>query len=107
MSVRQLRSVIESGSCTGCGACSAVCPVEVPDEFNGGLSLRKAIYLPVPHAIPNPYVIDFSVCNRCGACEEVCPTGAIRISEQERKTFRILVVDDELIVRDSLKEWLD
>jgi heterodisulfide reductase subunit A len=68
---------------------------------------RKAIYFPVPHAIPNPYVIDFSVCSRCGACEKVCPTGAIRISEQERKKFRILVVDDELIVRDSLKEWLE
>ncbi len=93
--------------CTGCGACTAVCPVEVPDEFNEGLSLRKAVYLPVPHAIPNTYVIDTDACTRCGACEEACPTAAIRLSQGERRQFHILVVDDELIVRDSLKEWLE
>ena len=53
--------------CNGCGDCTAVCPVDVPDEFNAGLSTRKAIYLPVPHAIPNPYIIDLAACTRCGA----------------------------------------
>jgi heterodisulfide reductase subunit A len=81
--------------------------VEVPDEFNSGFGRRKAIYLPVPHTIPNTYMIDFTTCTRCGECEKVCPTGAIRLSEPERKQFRILVVDDELVVRDSLKEWLE
>jgi heterodisulfide reductase subunit A len=51
-------------------------------------------------------VIDFAACTRCGACVEICPTQAIQLPEQERGGFRILVVDDELIVRDSLKEWL-
>ena len=106
VTLRQKPSWVDPALCIGCGACTPVCPVTVPDAFNSGLTGRKAIYLPVPHAIPNPYVIDFSACTRCGACEEVCPTGAIRILEQERKKFRILVVDDELIVRDSLKEWL-
>lgn len=106
VTLRQKPSWVDPALCIGCGACTPVCPVTVPDAFNSGLAGRKAIYLPVPHAIPNPYVIDFSACTRCGACEEVCPTGAIRILEQERKVFRILVVDDELIVRDSLKEWL-
>ena len=81
--------------------------MEVPDAFNADLALRKAIYLPVPHAVPNPYVIDIGACTRCGACENACPTGAIRLSEQARKQFRILVVDDERIIRDSLKAWLD
>jgi len=97
---------VNSDLCTGCGDCIPVCPVEVPDEFNAGLATRKAIYLPVPHAIPNPYIIDYSACTRCGECTKVCPTGAIQIPEKERKGFRILVVDDELVVRDSLKEWL-
>ena len=107
VTLRQKPSWVDPALCIGCGDCASVCPVTVPDAFNSGMVNRKAIYLPVPHAIPNPYVIDFSVCSRCGACEKVCPTGAIRISEQERKKFRILVVDDELIVRDSLKEWLE
>ncbi|MCP4692437.1 MAG: response regulator, partial [Desulfobacterales bacterium] len=92
--------------CMGCGICETVCPMEAPHDFNEGLSRRKAIYLPVPHAIPNPYVIDLAACNRCGACEEICPTRAIRLSEDKRKEFKILVVDDELIVRDSMKELL-
>jgi len=98
---------VNSDLCTGCGECVDACPVEVPDEFNAGLGTRKAIYLPVPHSVPNPYVIDYSVCTRCGECQKMCPTGAIQIPDKARKEFRILVVDDELIIRDSLKEWLE
>ena len=105
--VRQKPSWVDPELCVGCGECLKVCPVEVPDTFNAGLTTRKAIYLPVPHAIPNQYLIDFTACTRCGECEKICPTDAIRLSEQERQKFRILVVDDELIVRDSLKEWLE
>jgi heterodisulfide reductase subunit A len=105
--LKQHPNWVDAERCIGCGKCIDVCPVDVPDDFNAGLMTRKAIYLPVPHAIPNPYVIDFTACTRCGACAEICPTGAIRLPEQEREGFRILVVDDELVVRDSLKEWLE
>ncbi len=105
--LKQKPTWIDPDLCNGCGLCTEACPVEVPDEFNEGLKNRKAIYLPVPHAIPNPYVIDFTACTQCGECEKICPTQAIRLSQQERKKFKILVVDDELIVRDSLKEWLE
>ncbi|MGD9159922.1 MAG: FAD-dependent oxidoreductase, partial [Desulfobacteraceae bacterium] len=105
--LKQKPDWVDPGLCIGCGKCAEVCPVDVEDIFNAGLTSRKAIYLPDPHAIPNPYQIDVSACTRCGACEEVCPTDAIRLSEQERKKFRILVVDDEAIIRNSLKAWLD
>jgi len=107
VSLRQKPSFVDQNLCNGCGECVKVCPVEVPDAFNVGLSMRKAIYLPVPHNIPNTYVIDMTACTRCGECEPVCPTGAIRVSAKGVKDFRILVVDDELIVRDSIKDWLE
>ena len=97
---------MDPGRCVGCGRCVPVCPVKVRDGFNAGLAARKAIYLPVPHNIPNAYVVDTAACTRCGACARSLPTDAIRMPETERKKFRILVVDDELAVRDSLKEWL-
>lgn len=106
ISLRQEPTLVDATRCNGCGECVKVCPVEVPDAFNAGLTLRKAIYLPVPHAIPNTYVIDATACNRCGECETVCPTGAIKLLQEDRKDFHILVVDDELVMRDSLKAWL-
>ncbi|MGP8088800.1 MAG: response regulator [Syntrophobacteraceae bacterium] len=97
---------IDKERCIGCGQCSSACPVEVPDDFNAGLAMRKAVYLPVPHNIPNNYVIDMTACTRCGECQKICPTGAIDLKLDARREFRVLVVDDELVVRDSLKEWL-
>ena len=99
-------SPIDPDRCSGCGRCSEVCPVTVPDAFNAGLTHHKAVYLPVPHNIPNTYTIDPAACTRCGACEPVCPTGAIRLSAMGRQAFRILVVDDESIIRQSLFAWL-
>jgi heterodisulfide reductase subunit A len=107
VSLRRKPNLVDPARCIGCGECVKVCPVEVPDSFNAGLSVRKAIYLPVPHAIPNAYIIDVMACSRCGECEAICPTGAIKVLEEVRKDFRILVVDDELIMRDSLKSWLE
>ena len=101
VALKQQPSWVDPDRCVGCGRCVPVCPVEVRDGFNAGLSTRKAIYLPVPHNIPNTYMIDVQTCTRCGACLAVCPTQAIRMPEAARKKFRILVVDDELAVRDS------
>jgi heterodisulfide reductase subunit A len=106
VSLRQAESWVDPRRCVGCGRCSEVCPVTVPDTFNAGLGLRKAIHRPVPHGVGDPFVIDPDGCNRCGECQRVCPTGAVQLAHPSRSGFRILVVDDELVVRDSLKELL-
>jgi heterodisulfide reductase subunit A len=106
VSLRKKPAGVDWRKCVGCGDCTQVCPVEVPDMFNARLSKRKAIYPAAPYRVLNSYRIDFSACTRCGACVSACPTGAVHLREMERKSFRILVVDDELIVRDSIREWL-
>jgi heterodisulfide reductase subunit A len=70
---------VDPGRCNGCGICEEACPVEALDAFNAGLGKRKAVYLPVPHQIPNSRVIDWEICTLCGACKEACPTGAINL----------------------------
>jgi heterodisulfide reductase subunit A2 len=104
--LRRMPAWVDPQLCVGCGLCSTVCPVSIADPFNQGLSRCKTIHLPVPHAIPNAYIIDQTACTRCGACVEVCPTQAIELGADRRADFRILVVDDEPAVRDSLREWL-
>ena len=49
---------IDPDLCSACGDCSAVCPVEVPANFNEGLNLRKAVYRHFPQAIPSAFAID-------------------------------------------------
>ncbi|MBI5590368.1 MAG: FAD-dependent oxidoreductase [Deltaproteobacteria bacterium] len=106
VSLRKKPAGVDWLKCIGCGACMQACPVEVPDAFNSGLSKRKAIYPAAPYRALNSYRIDFSACTRCGACAAACPTGAVYLREMERKLFHVLVVDDELIVRDSIRELL-
>jgi heterodisulfide reductase subunit A len=72
--------------CISCGLCENVCPITVPDEFNLGLSKRKAIYLPFTQAIPRAYVIDLQSCNKCGECVKICPTKAINLEERGGET---------------------
>jgi heterodisulfide reductase subunit A len=68
--------------CNACGKCESVCPIEVPNEHDFGLSKRKAIYLPFPAASPPIYVIDEENCNKCGKCVEACEIGAVDLKEK-------------------------
>ncbi len=72
--------------CIACGACNRICPIETENEFNGGLNMRKAIYLPFPQAVPTVYTIDFENCSRCGKCQEICPTNAIDLNDKIEET---------------------
>jgi heterodisulfide reductase subunit A len=75
--VRKKARYVREADCSSCAECAKVCPVVVPDEFQMGLSSRKAIYLPFPQAVPASYIIDMDACLgtnpiACGKCEEVC-----------------------------------
>lgn len=68
---------VKEDLCTACGECATVCPVVVPDEFNVGLSSRRAIYSPFPQAVPASFLIDIHKCLGhnplvCGKCLEKC-----------------------------------
>jgi len=63
---------VDVDKCTGCGECSNVCPVTVPNEFDLGLGNRKAIYRPFPQAVPNAFTIDK---RGLPPCRVACPAG--------------------------------
>ena len=68
---------VKEKECTACGDCVSVCPVIIPDEFNMGLSSRRAIYSPFPQAVPSAYAVDITQCLGhnpiiCGKCIETC-----------------------------------
>ncbi|MDI6781097.1 MAG: FAD-dependent oxidoreductase [bacterium] len=61
---------IDVTKCTGCGDCAKECPVELPSEFNMGLSTRKAIYKPYAQAVPGAFAIDK---RGTSPCKSGCP----------------------------------
>ena len=93
--LNQAKAAVDPSRCIGCGLCTDACPVVVNDAFNANLTQRKAIYLPVPHNIPNTYTIDPDACTGCGECEPVCPTNAIDLSAMGGKDFSIQTADEE------------
>ena len=57
VTIEQQPRFIDPAKCTGCGACTEVCPVGVPNEFNIGLDEARAIYRLYPQAIPATFAI--------------------------------------------------
>ncbi|MDI6704388.1 MAG: CoB--CoM heterodisulfide reductase iron-sulfur subunit A family protein [bacterium] len=87
--VKKARGVDET-LCTGCGECIEKCPVKVPDEFNMGLSERKAIYLYFLQAVPRIATIDRDNClmitkGKCGICKKVCQRGAVDYDQKDKE----------------------
>ena len=86
--VRRKARFVDPSTCLGCGACFDVCPVDVPNEFNGGLDDRGAVYVPYAGALPNIAVIDKEHCLRwqgepCDACQGACPFGSIDYAQED------------------------
>lgn len=76
-------------TCTGCGTCAEKCPSLAKSEFDQGTSMRKAIYMPFPQAVPNKYLIDADSCRyvkdgKCGVCVKFCPVeDCINLDEKD------------------------
>jgi len=76
--VRKKAKFVVEKDCVTCNDCVPVCPVVTFDEFQNGLSSRKAIYIPFPQAVPSSYVIDINKCLSgtkpisCSRCLEAC-----------------------------------
>ncbi len=80
--IRKARYVTDV--CTRCGECATVCPVILPNEYDSGMAARKAIYTPIPQAVPGTYLIDIQHCLNtppnylpCNRCVQACPPKAI------------------------------
>ncbi len=89
--VRQRPRYIDPDKCIACGLCAEKCPKKVDDEYNLGISKRKAAYLSFPQAVPLKYAIDPDHCiwikkpGKCGACVKVCPADAINFDDTEKE----------------------
>jgi len=81
---------VDEQECTACGDCLEVCPVAKPDDFNMGLSTRKAIYQEFPQAVPAAFLINMDDCLgnepiACGKCREVCEKKCIDYDDRDRE----------------------
>ena len=87
--VKKARYVDEK-ECTACGDCARVCPVVYPDEFNVGLSSRKAVYIPFPQSVPSSYVINMNECmgRGCSKCLDACEKKLHQFSYVRRGNHR-------------------
>ncbi|MFA6220957.1 MAG: FAD-dependent oxidoreductase [Desulfomonilaceae bacterium] len=86
--VRRKARFVDPDKCTSCGACAQKCPTKVPNEYNFGHDIRKAIYKDYAQGIPSVYTIDPDHCRifqgkKCGVCAKVCPAGAIDYEQKD------------------------
>jgi heterodisulfide reductase subunit A len=86
VTIKKKPRYINMAKCTGCGECSRVCPVSMKNEWDFGMSERKAVYIPFPQAVPAVYCIDKSAdgCTECFDCIKVCDAKAMRHRDREK-----------------------
>jgi heterodisulfide reductase subunit A len=82
---------VNVSTCIGCGTCAEKCPAQAPSEFDFGTTMRKAIYISFPQAVPNKYMIDADSCiylktGKCKACVKACPVpDCIDLDEKDKE----------------------
>jgi len=70
--LREKAKYVRADRCNGCGECSPVCPIEVPNYFEMNLAPRKAIYVPMSQSVPLIYTVDRDACIECYKCVDAC-----------------------------------
>jgi heterodisulfide reductase subunit A len=88
--VKKRARYVDLENCIGCDACFDPCPVEVDNEFEAGMTKRKAIYTPCAGALPNVPAVDTENCLRfkgkdCQACKEACMFEAIDFAQEDEE----------------------
>jgi len=99
---------VDPSSCTACGDCLAKCPSKgISDEFEYGLTTRRAIYIPHAQAVPRVAIIDAANCRmiqsgKCGVCAKICQKKAISYEDKDEE-FQIEV--GSIIAAPGFKVW--
>ncbi|HEY3375818.1 MAG TPA: CoB--CoM heterodisulfide reductase iron-sulfur subunit A family protein [Candidatus Aquicultor sp.] len=103
--IRKKARYVDAKKCTGCLECTTKCPEKnIPNEFDQGKAMRRAIYVPFAQAVPKVPVIDAERCRylnspdpataevaegekapkrRCGTCAKVCQAGAVDYEQKD------------------------
>ena len=68
----------------------AACPEETENEYDYGLTRRKALYKPYEGCFPNRLAIDWDTCTRCGQCRDAVGGKGIDL-ETQPETFELRV----------------
>ena len=96
--IRQHPRYVDTTKCTGCGDCAAKCPIPLPDQFNAGMTQRKAIYKLYPQAIPNAFAIEK---RGVAPCKDACPAhqraqGYVALIREKRfaDAYRVIKEDN-------------
>ncbi|MCL2510062.1 MAG: FAD-dependent oxidoreductase, partial [Methanomassiliicoccaceae archaeon] len=108
VTIKSKARYVDPSSCTACGDCLAKCPSKgISDEFEFGLTTRRAIYIPHAQAVPRVAIIDAANCRmiqngKCGVCAKVCQKKAISYEDKD-KEFEVEV--GSIIAAPGLKVW--
>ncbi len=70
--IRQQPRFVDLLKCTSCGDCIKVCPVNLSNEYDEGLSTKKAAYKKYAQAIPGAFAIEKT---DKAPCRLTCPAG--------------------------------
>jgi heterodisulfide reductase subunit A2 len=91
VTVKRKPRYVDESKCTGCGACTTACIWQdrVYSEYEAGMGLRAAAYIPFAQAVPMKAVIDPNACllltrGKCSQkCVQACEADAINFDQKE------------------------